>query len=273
MPVQSVAYLFDENAHEIERLTAQASALAPEANWLLEAIPVQPGWRAADIGCGPIGILDLLAQRVGPSGSVVGLERDERYFDMGRRVIAERRLDNVRMIQGDALAIDLKPASFDLVHERLVLINVPAANQRSLIDQMLTLLKPGGTIALQDYDRISYACYPEHPSWTALFTAYRDAYEANGGTTSTGRSLPKLLHDAGVRNVSVKVHAAITRHGDSRRLDALTMLEALHTKILALGHFSPREFAAHKQALIEHLSDPDTLIVERLLVQAWGIKP
>ena len=73
MPVQSVAYLFDENAHEIERLTAQASVLAPEANWLLEAIPVQPGWRAADIGCGPIGILDLLAQRVGPSGSVVGL--------------------------------------------------------------------------------------------------------------------------------------------------------------------------------------------------------
>jgi len=25
--------------------------------------------------------------------------------------------------------------------------------------------------------------------------------------------------------------------------------------------------------LVEHLSDPDTLIVERLLVQAWGTKP
>jgi len=47
------------------------------------------------------------------------------------------------------------------------------------------------------------------------------------------------------------------------------MIEALHTKILALGRFSAREFAAHKQGLIEHLSNPDTLIVERLLVQAW----
>jgi len=56
-------------------------------------------------------------------------------------------------------------------------------------------------------------------------------------------------------------------------MDALAMIEALHTKILALGRFSAREFAAHKQGLIEHLSNPDTLIVERLLVQAWGTKP
>jgi len=67
----------------------------------------------------------------------------------------------------------------------------------------------------------SYACYPEHPSWTILSDAYREAYEANGGTISTGRSLPKLLRASGVQNVSTKVHAAITELGDSRRMDAL----------------------------------------------------
>jgi SAM-dependent methyltransferase len=272
MAVQSADYLFDDNAREIERLTTQARAIEPEATWLLDKLQVQSGWNTADIGCGPIGILDLLARRVGPSGSVVGVERDRRFFDMGQRTIAGLRLDNASMVLGDALAAELEPASFDLVHERLVLVNVPAANQRALIDQMLVLLRPGGTIALQEYDRISYACYPEHPSWTILSGAYREAFEANGGTTSTGRSLPNLLRSAGVQNVSVKVHADITKLGDSRRMDPLNMLEALHTKILALGRFSAREFAEHKQALIEHLSDPDTLVVERLLVQAWGTK-
>jgi ubiquinone/menaquinone biosynthesis C-methylase UbiE len=273
MAIQSAAYVFDDNSHEIERLETQARAIAPEATWLLDSIGVQPGWKAADIGCGPIGILDLLAQRVGASGTVVGIERDKRFLDIGRSVIARRGLRNVRMVLGDALTVELEPASFDLVHERLLLINVPIANQKAIIDQMLALLKPGGTIALQDYDRISYACHPEHPSWTALSNAYRVAFEANGGTISTGRSLPRLLRDAGVQNISTKVHAAITERGDTRRMDALAMVEALHTKILTLGHFSAREFAAHKQALVEHLSDPDTLIVERLLVQAWGTKP
>jgi ubiquinone/menaquinone biosynthesis C-methylase UbiE len=273
MAIQSAAYVFDDNSHEIERLETQARAIAPEATWLLDSIGVQPGWKAADIGCGPIGILDLLAQRVGASGTVVGIERDKRFLDIGRSVIARRGLRNVRMVLGDALTVELEPASFDLVHERLLLINVPVANQKAIIDQMLALLKPGGTIALQDYDRISYACYPEHPSWTALSNAYSEAFEANGGTISTGRSLPRLLRDAGVQNISAKVHAAITERGDTRRMDALAMLEALHTKILTLGYFSAREFAAHKQALVEHLSDPDTLIVERLLVQAWGTKP
>jgi len=51
MLIQSAAYLFDHNTRETERLDAQARAIAPEATWLLDSIPVQPGWKAADIGC------------------------------------------------------------------------------------------------------------------------------------------------------------------------------------------------------------------------------
>jgi tRNA A58 N-methylase Trm61 len=80
---------------------------------------VQPGWRAADIGCGPIGILDLLSARVGPSGAVVGVERESRFVEMARAEIATRRLANVSVKQADALNTELARGSFDLVHERL----------------------------------------------------------------------------------------------------------------------------------------------------------
>ena len=47
-----------------------------------------------DVGCGPIGILNLLSQRVGPHGSVVGVEREPRFVEMARAEIAKRGLMN-----------------------------------------------------------------------------------------------------------------------------------------------------------------------------------
>lgn len=38
----------------------------------------RPGWRCLDLGCGAMGILGPLSRRVGPDGSVVGLDQDGR---------------------------------------------------------------------------------------------------------------------------------------------------------------------------------------------------
>src|SRR5215467_1955470 len=81
---------------EGQRLVQQAIGFDREAQWLLERIAVQPGWRAVDVGCGPLGILDLLAERVGPDGEVVGLEREPHLVEMGQTMLALRGLRNVR---------------------------------------------------------------------------------------------------------------------------------------------------------------------------------
>ena len=266
-------YVFGGNQTELQRLVVQAAGLEPEARWLLDQIPIEPGWRTADIGCGPIGILDLLSERVGPLGAVVGLEREERFVEMAVAEIDRRGLSNVRVILGDALRAGLEQNSFDVVHERLVLMNMPEANQKALVSQMLALLKPAGIIALEDYDRVSCLCYPEHPSWTILLDAYSEAFRTSGGNGATGRTLPWLLRSAGVRDVQTKVHARSVDVGESRRTHHLSLLEVMHEKILALGRFREDEFAEHKRALFRHLSDPDTLLIDHLLVQTWGSKP
>jgi SAM-dependent methyltransferase len=266
-------YVFGGEQAELQRLIIQARGLESEANWLLDRIPIKPGWHAADLGCGPVGILDLLSERVGPRGAVVGIEREPRFVDMARREIDRRGLKNVSVVLGDALGADLKRESFDCVHERLVLMNVPQANQKAIVSQMLALLRPSGAIALEDYDRVSCVCYPEHPSWAILLDAYTEAFRANGGNEITGRTLPWLLRSAGVREVQTKVHVKAVDVGESRRTHHLGLLEVMHEKILGLGRFSEREFADHKKALLQHLLDPATLLIDHLLVQAWGRKP
>ena len=56
---QSATYVFGGNQNELVRLLGQADDLKPESTWLLDHVGVAKGWRAADIGCGPIGVLDL----------------------------------------------------------------------------------------------------------------------------------------------------------------------------------------------------------------------
>src|SRR5262249_57996050 len=98
-------------------------------------------------------------------------------------------LHNVRVIHADALQMGLEKNAYDVVHERLILINLPPTSQEALLIEMFSLLKPGGVIALQEFDSASYVCYPEHPSWSLLLSIWNDAFHATGGNEFIGRSL------------------------------------------------------------------------------------
>jgi ubiquinone/menaquinone biosynthesis C-methylase UbiE len=116
--------LGDQITAEGQRLLEQGRGLEPEAKSLLDRIGVQPGWKAIDVGCGPLGILDLLADRVGPAGEAVGLERESRLVELGQAILAQRGVRNARFVLEDVYSDGLPRASFDLVHARLLLINL-----------------------------------------------------------------------------------------------------------------------------------------------------
>lgn len=265
-------YVFGGDQNELVRLLAQAADLRPESEWLLDEISIGEGWRAADIGCGPIGVLDLLSQRVGATGQVIGIEREQRFAAMAEAEINKRRLSNTSIVLGDALDPQVEKGSFDLVHERLVLINMPVANQLHLVTEMATLARPGGIVATESWDRASHVCYPDHPSWEVLNSAYREAVRATNGDGTSGRTLPSLLRSAGLSAIRTKVHVRAVEIGDPRRTHRLAILEVAKPKILGLGRFSESEFDQHRRALAGHLNDPDTLLIDQLFVQAWGTK-
>jgi ubiquinone/menaquinone biosynthesis C-methylase UbiE len=270
MSGQSDPYVLGGTQTEQQRLVAQAAEFENQANWLLDQIDIQPGWRTVDIGCGPIGILNLLSERVGETGSVIGLEREQRFVAVARSEISQRGLNNVEVVQADALNTGLPKAAFDLVHERLVMINVPT--REALLQEMISLLRPGGTIVLEDVDDISYTCVPLHPSWTILLDAFHAAIHANGGNAFIGRELTRYLRDAGIKNIRTKIHVGTVNPGEYRRMHLLSLLDVLHQKVVSSGVLTETQLGEHRLALIDHLKNPDTLLIDKLLIQAWGQK-
>jgi protein-L-isoaspartate O-methyltransferase len=66
--------------------------------------------------------MNLLSERVGSDGVVVGIEREPRFAAMIRAELSERGLRNVHVVNGDAKRTELEKSSYDIVHEWLILI-------------------------------------------------------------------------------------------------------------------------------------------------------
>jgi SAM-dependent methyltransferase len=268
---RSAAYVLGGSDTERTRLRAQAGEHEASARSLLEAVGIRQGSRALDVGCGPIGILALLADAVGPAGEVVGLERERRFAGMARAEVAHLGLANVTVVEGDALSSGLDRESFDFVHERLVMVNVP--ERRELLAEMVSLAAPGGTVALEDIDNVSWVCEPAHESWTALLGVFHDVFRAGGGDPFVGRRLPALLREAGLVDMQVHVQAALPEPGQYRRTHLLALIESVRDKVVVSGAMDEAELDHHRAALYDHLTDPTTLVIDKLLVQCWGHKP
>lgn len=143
-PDPSAAYSLGTSSAESSRLVRQAEELRPLSATLLDRVDLRAGERAIDIGCGPLGILDLLSDRVGPAGRVMGLDSDARHVAMATQTVTDRKLANTEILLGDAKATGLPPASFDVVHARTLLVNLPEPAEA--LTEMVRLAKPGGWV-------------------------------------------------------------------------------------------------------------------------------
>ncbi len=117
-------------------LTHHSEAIFP-------TLQVKEGDNVLDVGCGFGDTAIKLAQRVGPSGQVLGVDCCEAFMDFGRREVAEESLNNVTFAKGDALTMPFEPV-YDFVFSRFgtMFFSNPVAAMRN----MRRALKPGGTM-------------------------------------------------------------------------------------------------------------------------------
>lgn len=146
-PTPNVPYVLGDTGAEHERLIRQAAIFDPFTERLFRDAGMGPGQRVLDIGSG-VGDVALLAARlVGPTGTVVGVERDAATLAKARERVAESGLDYVTFIETDVAHLaGVEP--FDAVVGRLILefLPDPGAVMRSLS----ALVRPGGIVAFHD---------------------------------------------------------------------------------------------------------------------------
>jgi len=264
-------YLLGHSAEEEQRLRRQVRELEPEARSLLDRLDPRPGSTAVDLGCGLEGILGLLAERVGPHGRVIGVEKDPHFAALARRFVAERGAENVEVIERDARATGLPRASFDVVHARLVLCNVPEPER--IVEEMVALARPGGMVASHEADYLAHLCDPPSRAWTRLFEAFEAYSRANGIDLFVGRRTHRMLRSAGIADVRVHPVIHVYPPGHGRRTIFRDFVRNIRDRLHESGLIGAREVDGLLDDLRHDLEDPDRLVVSHLFFQVWGRKP
>jgi ubiquinone/menaquinone biosynthesis C-methylase UbiE len=260
-------YLLGDSPAEIRHLVEQAEVYAEEATELFDLIGVDAGSAAIDLGCGVLGVVHLLAERVGANGRVVGLDREARMVEAGQR-FAERHGLAVEFLEGDATATDLPDRSFDIVHARTLLLNVQ--NPAQILTEMVRIAKPGSVVALQEPDASAWNCDPPHPAFEVLRGAILNAYRRTGKDFNIGRRTARMLREAGVNDVQARATARVTHVGDYYQTFLLTIAGLVREVIVQAGDLTSDEFDSYTAALRAHLEAPDTSTCQPLMWQAYG---
>src|ERR1700716_2135377 len=100
----------EEGARQVERTYATPDVVAQRAQVLALLAP-QPGERVLDIGSGPGYLSEAIADAVGPTGAVHGLDPSEAMNTLARARCASRPWVDIE--DGDAVDLPFPDGSFD----------------------------------------------------------------------------------------------------------------------------------------------------------------
>jgi ubiquinone/menaquinone biosynthesis C-methylase UbiE len=267
----NLVYALGSSQVETDRLRQQADELAADSAALLDRAGLAPGQRAIDLGCGPRGALDLMAGRVAPGGSVVGVDADPNHVAAARQFVAEQQLPGVEVLTADARATGLPTGSFDVVHCRTLLITLP--EPATVVAEMVRLARPGGWVVALEPDTEYSMCYPPNRAFDRIGELFTVAFSRNGADPMLGRKVSELFRHHGLHEVGVDVRPQMFPPGHTRRTIRLDLVRSMRALIIEMGLADETELGKLDRQARDHLNDPDTVAMFGFLFLTWGRKP
>jgi SAM-dependent methyltransferase len=265
-------YALGNTDAEHERLIRQAMILAPLTERFFRQAGIGPSQRVLDLGSGVGDVAMLAARLVGPSGEVVGVERDIRSIARARTRVAEAGLNNAIFTQSDVrqLPVD-KP--FDAVVGRFILqfLSEPVVALK-LISQ---LVRPGGIVAFHEPCWSPILPLAAHlPLWCACASLVREALERSGGNTEMGLSLYRTFQQAGLPPPTLQLEIPV---GDNSAAalwiyelfcTLLPKMQELNLSLEGLGNVDT--LLERIQSEVEESESPVPCVA---LIGAWSDRP
>lgn len=178
----------EEAARQLEALYLTRDVVAQRSE-TLRLLRLNEGECIVDIGCGPGYLCESMADAVGESGRVVGIDISADLIKVaGRRNTREWMSYQV----GNALAVDEPDASFDVAVCTQVAEYIPDVDQ--VISEAFRMLKPGGRALFVATDWDGVIWHSDHP---ARMAAVMKSWEAHCAHPRLPRTLATHLRSGG----------------------------------------------------------------------------
>jgi SAM-dependent methyltransferase len=257
-------YALANQPSELERLQLQSVVWEPAGRQLLSKLGDGSGRHVLDVGCGVMGWLRILGEWVGPAGRVVGTDVDESLLGAARSLVESEGISNVELVVDDLFDSGLQPESFDLVHARFVI--APLGRGREQVDAYRRLVRPGGSLVLEEWDVGSWHFNPSAPAAERLIELISEIFTGLGG--EAGRELPELLRGVGIAEPELDAHLVVLGPGHPYLRLPLQFSVALESRLLE--RLTEDELSSLRRQAEAELAEPGRWGTTFTLIQCWG---
>ncbi|GLO66444.1 MULTISPECIES: demethylmenaquinone methyltransferase [Oceanobacillus] len=110
----------------------------------MKRMNVQAGETALDVCCGTGDWTVSLAEAVGQTGEVIGLDFSQNMLSIAKQKKQDMQLNQLELIHGNAMELPYEENSFDYVTIGFGLRNVP--DYMTVLKEMYRVVKPGGKV-------------------------------------------------------------------------------------------------------------------------------
>jgi SAM-dependent methyltransferase len=254
--------LANDNPEAPRRFAALAELFDSGTVRNLEKRGVSRGSACLEVGGGGGSIARWLADRVGPTGHVLVTDIDPRFLEPLKHSGIEVRRHNI--VTDPPLE-----TAFDLVYTRLVLLHLPQREQA--LERMISALKPGGWLLVEEYDTASMPPDPvASPGEVFLkaHTAMLKFFDDGGVDRRYGRKLFARLRAHGLSQVGAEARVFMFKGASPGASLLKANLEQLRTPMIDRNYITPKEFDED----LARLDDPDFMTPSGILWSAWGCR-
>jgi 2-polyprenyl-3-methyl-5-hydroxy-6-metoxy-1,4-benzoquinol methylase len=200
-------YALGRSDAETRRLILQHQLYGPLTRRFFEAAGVGTGMRVLDLGSGAGDVALLLADLVGPTGHVLGVDMNADVLTTARTRAAAAGWANVEFHVGDIRELP-RTTDYDAVVGRWVLMYVPEPAQ--LLRQAAALLRPGGIVAFQEgVLRDAARTYPLTPLHESVLRWTTAPPGAPGPSVEMGLQLYGTFVEAGLPTPQLRLEAPL----------------------------------------------------------------
>jgi len=265
-------YALGYTTAEHDRLIRQAARIEPILERLFREAGIGPGQRVLDLGAG-VGDVSMLAARlVGPSGEVVGIERDASSIAVAQKRVAEAGFRNVSFTQTDASQI-VSDRPFDAAVGRFILMFLP--DPKSVLRSLAALVRPGGVLAFQEPAWQAFlALASPLPLWSKVVSSVHEIFRRSGVNLEMGPDLYRIYQEIGLPAPNVFLETPVGSDLAFSRvipevLESVRPLAKQHGVSLdAVG-----DFATLTDRVQEEIAAAKAMVSWVPLVGAWVRKP
>lgn len=263
-------YALGHSERELDRLSVQAHIFEPFTRQLFSEAGLGSGMRVLDVGCGSGDVAFLATELIGPTGTVLGVDRMPAAIGRARSRAESKRISNVHFVEGDPTQMKFDHP-FDAVVGRLILMYYP--DPVDALRKLLPHLRPGGIVAFQEIDASGCKSHPTSPTYERCVDWITRTFHLTGAQTKTGLDLHHIFHSSGLTAPTLRLDAAVGAGSDTPAYNMLpeivrSLLPAMERLEIATAAEVEVESLGHR--IRDEVTAKNGIVNSPSLIGAWA---